>query len=835
MTGVRRSIATLRWLSRTARRAPLTVVSMVVLWSVGAGTGSLLHGPPPGLLHEVGAGFGPLGDGHWWFFVTSALWCSGLGAYLGTTALLILLVPMAEWRLGSGRAAVTLLVLHVLGSVAGLALVEAIVAGGGRWARHLATSVTVGPAGAVIGLALVAGAGLRAAWRYRLRVMQLIGLATFVLYSGHLADVLALTTGLTGLVAGMATLGRRRGHEGLTRPEVRLLVGLVVAASAVGPLIAVFAETRVGPLAVLRHVFASPPPDALTVQQVCDDPALARKCVHLRERLLVSGVGPAIMSVMPVVILLAATEGLRRGRRAAWAGALGLNLALGTVGVLLSVSAMVTPARQQMLLGPGKHLHFWLVFTVPVLQQFLVAGFLVATKAYFTVRAPAGTYRKWGIATAATLLITSAEYVTGSLAMASGYNPRPDLPALLADLPARFIPPGYLNRIEPAFLPVHPLAAVLYGWTGVLFWTVVAVGALVSFTRTRIPAQTPADAKVRELLSAGGSSLSHMVTWPGHRYWFTADKSAAVAYRVIGRVAITTGDPIGEPGHHAEVVRGFARHCQRQGWTPCLYCVGAEVAAAAGAMEWSAVQVAEESVLPLAQLRFTGKKWQDVRTAINRAHKTGLVAQWCPLRDTRPEIADQIRVISHDWLARKELPALGFTLGDLDTLNDPDVRLLIAVDAVGTVHAVTSWLPVRRDGDIVGWTLDFMRRRADALPGTMEFLIASAALHCQREGAEFLSLSGVPLTQPHGQEPAGGLQHLIGLVGRALDPLCGFGSLLAFKAKFQPVRRPLYLAYSDSAALPAIARAIRRAYLPHVTARQATHLARSLRAPATRS
>jgi lysylphosphatidylglycerol synthetase-like protein (DUF2156 family) len=57
-----------------------------------------------------------------------------------------------------------------------------------------------------------------------------------------------------------------------------------------------------------------------------------------------------------------------------------------------------------------------------------------------------------------------------------------------------------------------------------------------------------------------------------------------------------------------------------------------------------------------------------------------------------------------------------------------------------------------------------------------------------------------------------------------LEPVYGFGSLFAFKAKFQPVYRPLYLIYQDPAALLTIAGAVGRAYLPNLTARQTLRL-----------
>ena len=152
------------------------------------------------------------------------------------------------------------------------------------------------------------------------------------------------------------------------------------------------------------------------------------------------------------------------------------------------------------------------------------------------------------------------------------------------------------------------------------------------------------------------------------------------------------------------------------------------------------------------------------------------------------------------------------------------MRCLIAVDADRTVHGIVSWLPIYRDGQPVGWTLDFMRRRSNCFPGSMEFLIASSALRFREEGAEFLSLSGAPLARLDRGARISALQRVLDRTGRALEPVYGFGSLLAFKSKFQPVYRPLYLIYPDPAALLTIAGAIGRAYLPHITPRQTLRL-----------
>lgn len=209
---------------------------------------------------------------------------------------------------------------------------------------------------------------------------------------------------------------------------------------------------------------------------------------------------------------------------------------------------------------------------------------------------------------------------------------------------------------------------------------------------------------------------------------------------------------------------------------------------------------------------------------MNKAKKSGVTAEWVSYVDTPPWMSGQIKALSRDWLADKGLPEMRFTLGGLDELADPDVRCLVAVDDEQRVHGVTSWLPVRDEGRIVAWTLDFMRRGPDAFPGVMEFLIASMVVRCRDEGAEYLSLSGAPLARLDQDEQTAPLQRLLDVVGKTLEPVYGFRSLLAFKAKFQPTYLPLYMTYPRVAALPSIGNAVTKAYLPRITFGQAFQL-----------
>ncbi|MFC4949572.1 bifunctional lysylphosphatidylglycerol flippase/synthetase MprF [Pseudonocardia sp. GCM10023141] len=819
-------------LVRAARHAPMTCTLITVCWLAGFLTGSIPGGASARLLHNVGAGPEAFAAGHWWTAVTGCFFWGSLGGHLVTTVLFLVAGPVAERRIGTARSVLLLFGTQVAGTLLASGLVGLGSLVGGRWAGELATQAAIGAAPGAVGLGLAVTSRISALWRRRLRILLLTTGIVLVAYSGALSDVVLLSAGLVGLVCGPLLLGRTDRSPGpASRHESRVLVAMIVAASAVGPVVAAAAGAAIGPLSVLQYLVLSPPPDADAVLQICLS-GDADTCRELQAHLRLSGIGPALASAVPVILLLVIAEGLRRGRRAAWVLGVALNAVLAVLGAGLGLLIADTPDSELVVFRGVPGAQQLLTLLLPSLVPLCVVLLLLAGRAQFTVRAPAGTLQRTAATSVAVLGTLSILYVVGGTAVADQFDRPPTAAQLLADLPLRFLPPGYLGEVDPAFLPEGLVATLLFEWVGVAFWITVAAGLLAGFVKPRVTAAAADAARARALVvEHGGSDLAWITTWAGNSYWF-CDQEAAIAYRVIGSVAVTTGDPIGRPERRADAVAGFARFCGERGWTPALYSITAPTRDACAELGWRSVQVAEEIVVPLEGLTFTGKRWQDVRTALNKAEREGIKAEWLTFSHAPLAITDQIRAISEEWVADKGLPEMGFTLGGLPELADDAVRCLVAVDTDRTVHGVTSWMPVHRDGEIVGWTLDFMRRRGTGgFRGTTEFLVGSAVRDLQEEkGVEFISLSGSPLARVDRTADERGLQRVLDALGAALEPVYGFRSLLAFKAKFQPVYAPLYLAYPDLAALPAIGFAIGRAYLPDLTPRQSARLLRRRRA-----
>ena len=437
-------------------------------------------------------------------------------------------------------------------------------------------------------------------------------------------------------------------------------------------------------MSLFSVLFATRGPDPRGLAAICRHPALAVVCRGLREQQLYAHWPGVPVQAAPALVLLLSAYGLRRGRRLAWWLAAVINLTVLAAGIRVGYAAGSHPGAHTAGLPREA-----------ILLPAVTLIVLLVTRRRFDQTADRRTARKLTVTVTAALGASCGAFLLAGYLLRDQAGPRPQVGGLVQDLPAWFLP-GRLFSIR--FLPQDLAGRVLCTWVFVLFWTVV-LGALTAFfLRTRTYRDADTADRARAILTHGGSTLSYMSTWPGNKYWVSTDGRAAIAYRAIAGVAVTVGGPYGDQAAAGSAIAEFAGFCEDRGLRPCLYGVTGQARAAAQRLGWTSVQIAEDTRLPLERLQFSGKKWQDVRTALNKAAKEGITAEWWSYPEAPLELAGQIRQISRKWVADKGLPEMGFTLGGLDELNDPEIRCLIAVDADRKVHGITSWMPVYASG-----------------------------------------------------------------------------------------------------------------------------------------
>ena len=830
---VRRGELNLPGLARALfRRSPVTMCYLAVLWVTGLVTGSIAQGPSRWLAGRVSAGLPSLRHGYWWSPLSAGLWASGLGSYLVITALCPVILASAERRMGTARTLSTLLVSQAGGLLLAAGLVKLARLAHEASLSALAGETTVGALPGVLGVGFALSCTLTPLWRRRLWLLLTTAITISVMYIGHLEQV-ALACGAAAGLSTMALTDRRAwpwaGARG-PRQEARVLVGVLVAGPALGGILAALVASAHGPMSLSSLLSAAQGPAPRGLAAACPHPGLAAACRGLYGQQLYAPLTGVPVQAGPALLLLLCAFGLRRGRREAWWLAVIINL------TVLAVSVWVAQAAG---FGPGARIgrpDAW-ARAIPAARDAAVLSaatltVLLVTRRCFDQTADGRAVRKL----TATLAIAFGAGLGACLLLGwllqdrSGLRPGPGTP--VRDLPMRFLASLLFSD---RFLPAGLVGRLLYGWVFLLFW-IVALGALTAFfLHTGTGSDADAAGRARAVLTRGGSTLSYMSTWPGNLHWISADGRAAIAYRAIAGVALTVGEPYGDPAALESAITEFASFCEHRGLQLCLYSVTARARAVTQQLGWGSVQVAEDTLLPLGELQFAGKKWQGVRAALNKAAREGITAEWWSYPEMPPELRSQVHQISGKWVADKGLPEMNFMLGGLDELNDPNIRCLVAVGADRKLHAITSWMPVYDSGRPVGWTLDLMRRNTGGtIRGVMEFLIATAALTFQEEGARFVSLSGTPLGGlDHGDrsEQPWALQRVLDVIANTMEPAYGFQSLRQFKDKFQPVYQPLYLTYPNPAALGPIAIALGRAYLPNLTSWQGLRLLAKLRRP----
>lgn len=846
------------------RSVPLTLCILGIFLAAGVLTGSFLGGPPEELLPLAGVSAPGLRAGRWWSLVTSMFFATNPLAYVAASLMILLLLGLAEKKLGMLRTAALLLGGQFASVTVFLLITQLARYIDDGWLGLMTDSALIGPYAAVLAVSMASSGKLPVLWRRRLQTAVLSVALLLVLYVGHDETVIGLVGALVGLAASLwAESERGPLHPPRsTGREARNLLALTVAVFAVGPILTTITRTANGPLALLRDVVLNPVPTLGQLQANCGSTVEA-SCLEIGRTGFAGPFGLAL-AVVPVVLLLICADGMRRGRSMALRITLVIQLAITALAaVYLALFALIphySSRPQAAAMGSG-FAHILPLVTVPL----LLAVLLWVNRRQFRVETVPAARRKLGLVIGGVWLALAGGYSVAWLA-AGGMTRDGGPLGLLAELARQYLPVPLPNLYRRVFAERDTLEALIFAYSGPIFWLVALAGvwAVLVGRHHGSDSGNKDRAAARRLLHQGGESLSWMALWEPNRYWFTPDGRGAVAYQQHGTVALTLAGPFGAAEGRARTAEGFIEFCGSRALAPAFYSCDVTLWPLLQERGFQRVPVAQETRLAVRELDFKGKEWQNVRTARNRAAKIGVTAVWGTYNSLPSTLRARLNEVSEEWAAAKTIPEMGFTLGGIDELMDDEVLCCLAVDKEGNVHGVTSWLPVYEDGKLVSRTLDVMRRGAGGFPGVMEFLIAAAVVE-SRETVEVISLSGSPLASlpdvdaspdqepspdegqeqspddpdegqersadqepAQNQEPAENLLRILDVVGHALEPVYGFRSLAAFKSRFQPEYRTLYLYYQDPLQLPAIGRALTRAYLPGLSLRQGVRLVREL-------
>lgn len=303
------------------------------------------------------------------------------------------------------------------------------------------------------------------------------------------------------------------------------------------------------------------------------------------------------------------------------------------------------------------------------------------------------------------------------------------------------------------------------------------------------PASTDDLARAVAILANCGHASANLVRMGDKNLMFSDDGSAFLMYAKRGRSWISLGDPVGGEAGRRELAWRFIELARAHGGRAVFYQVPAESLSLYADAGLSAFKLGEEAVVDLAAFDIKGTRRGNLRNAINKAERDGVVFEMVPA-EAVPEIMDELAAVSTSWLEARKAREKTFSLGAFE----PDYVASQPVAVLRREGRIFAFATLMISGDHREAAIDLMRFTPKSPNGTMELLFTRVLLHFKAAGFRDFSLGMAPLAGLS-DSPMAPLWHKL---GRAAfehgNAFYNFHGLRAFKTKFDPVWRQRYMA-----------------------------------------
>ncbi len=344
-----------------------------------------------------------------------------------------------------------------------------------------------------------------------------------------------------------------------------------------------------------------------------------------------------------------------------------------------------------------------------------------------------------------------------------------------------------------------PLSLFLLGATGILW---IVSGWLAPW-RHRVVQQDRERAIARALVHAwGADTLAPFVLRADKAYFFSEDESAFLAYRVVGGVAIVSGDPIGPRDRADALVARFVAYARMRDWRIAILGASEQWLPLYARHGLHSLYHGDEAIVEAARFSLDGRPIRKVRQSVHRLENAGFHASVLRPSDLDGDLRSELESVARAW--RGTQPERGFVmaLDALFALGDEDAVFVVGFapdgPACGFLHFAIS--PAAE-----ALSLSSMPRLRETPNGFNEWLICTAIDWARDNGYERVSLNFAPFAAL--LAPETDLTAMQEVQRRALLSLKGhfqLDNLLAFNRKFFPSWERRFVVYERRRDLPRV-------------------------------
>jgi lysylphosphatidylglycerol synthetase-like protein (DUF2156 family) len=273
----------------------------------------------------------------------------------------------------------------------------------------------------------------------------------------------------------------------------------------------------------------------------------------------------------------------------------------------------------------------------------------------------------------------------------------------------------------------------------------------------------------------------------GKSYYFSADGSAALAYRTRIGYAVVSGDPLGDESRFPQLVADFAATCHTRGWRlAVLGCSERRLELwsnpAILGQSLRAIPIGRDVVVDVPGFEMDGRALRNLRQAVKRTHNCGITTDILAeeeLDDQR--LAELSEVVRESPSGARNDRGFSMNLDGVLEGRYPGIQLIIARDADGRVQGFHRYAVAGGGSDV---SLDVPWRRPGAPNGLDERLTVDMILAAKDAGAQRLSLAFAAFPDIFDEKQRSRTQGLCYRLIHLLDPLIALESLYRYLRKF---------------------------------------------------
>lgn len=303
----------------------------------------------------------------------------------------------------------------------------------------------------------------------------------------------------------------------------------------------------------------------------------------------------------------------------------------------------------------------------------------------------------------------------------------------------------------------------------------------------------------RELVRAHGhDSLAFFALRRDKSWFFSPSGRSFLAYRVVGGVALVSGDPIGDATEVPELLAEFQRVCHARGWRLALLSVRAELLPVAKRLGLRAIKLGDEAIVRPERFSLEGRSIRKVRQSVARLRRAGYSLRVVAAADVDAGLRTELERVSDAWRGRS--CERGFSMA-MDDLFREDDTLFALAESDGRVGGFLHLVPTACNR---AYSLSAMRRLPGTPNGLMEFLVVETIGWAREASVEELSLNFCVFSDLIASGPRTRLRALARAVLRAGDRVFQLERLLVFTRKFGPDWRPRYVCVERIADVPRV-------------------------------